>query len=236
MGPVSRPRLLDLFCGDGGAARGYQRAGFYVVGVDIKPRPQYAGDEFVRADALTFPLDGFDAIHASPPCQHYSIATAGAGGDVRRNHPALIAPIRKRLRASGLPYVIENVPLAPLINPTVLCGTMFDLTAIDADGQPLFLRRHRLFESNVALIVPRPCRCREWKARGWWIGGVYGGGRSKRWEARYVRRGGYTPHVAKRRELMGIDWMTLGSLNEAIPPAYTEHVGASLLAALRAAA
>lgn len=225
---MTQPRLLDLFCGDGGAAMGYKRAGFYVVGVDIKKRPNYAGDEFHQADALTFPLDGFDAIHASPPCQHYSIATAGAGRAVRDSHPALIEPIRERLQALGPPYVIENVPLAPLIDPIVLCGTMFGLTAIDTDGQPLFLRRHRLFESNVRLSGAM-CHCSAWKKRGWWIGGVYGGGRSKRWEDRYVRRGGYTPHVAKRRELMGIDWMSMAALNESIPPAYTEFIGEQLL-------
>lgn len=226
----SKPRLLDLFCGAGGAAVGYARAGFEVVGVDLKKQRRYPF-EFIQADAMTYPLEGFDAIHASPPCQHYSIATAGAGEGVREKHPALIEPIRERLVASGLPYVIENVVLAPLVDPITVCGTMFGLTSIDTDGQQLFLRRHRLFESSVVLRHGT-CRCVEWKKRGWWIGGVYGGGRSKRWEARYVRRGGYTPHVDKRRELMAIDWMTMAELNEAIPPAYTEYVGLQLRLAL----
>ena len=229
---MSRPRLLDLFCGAGGAAMGYYRAGFDVVGVDIRPQSRYPF-EFHRADAMTYPLDGFDAIHASPPCQRYSIATAGAGKHVRASHPALIAPTRERLRAVDVPFVIENVPLAPLVAPLTLCGTMFNLTASDEEG-PLFLRRHRLFESNVILSAMCRCRCREWKAQGWWIGGVYGGGRASRYEARFVRHGGYAPRSERVRcSLMGIDWMTQKELNESVPPAYTRYIGGQLIVALR---
>src|SRR3972149_6341276 len=123
---MNKPSLLDLFCGAGGAARGYQRAGFYVVGVDIKPQPHYCGDEFYRADALTYPLDGFDAIHASPPCQRYSWC---ALQKYRINHPDLIGAVRYELVKSGKPYIIENVAGARklLLNPIKLCGTMFDL-------------------------------------------------------------------------------------------------------------
>jgi len=129
-----KPRALDLFCCAGGATKGLQRAGFHVTGVDIKPQPRYCGDEFHQADALTFPLDGYDFIWASPPCQAYS--------DMKQmpnavEHPELIEPVRERLNASGKPWVIENVEGAPLsvhapmlftnISGIVLCGTMFGL-------------------------------------------------------------------------------------------------------------
>ena len=140
-----KPRLLDLFCGAGGAAMGYHRAGFEVVGVDIEPQPRYPF-EFYQADALNVltsiftPLD-FDAIHASPPCQAYSWS-ARRWTEVERAD--LLAPTRELLRATGLPYVIENVPGAPMQNPIRLCGVMFGLEVI----------RHRLFESNVAMVEP----------------------------------------------------------------------------------
>ena len=116
---VDKPVLLDLFCGAGGAAAGYAAAGFEVVGVDLDDQPRYPY-RFVRADALTFPLEGFDAIHASPPCQAYSSITPDRGA-----HPRLISPVRDRLRAAGVPYVIENVEGArgELINPARLCGS-----------------------------------------------------------------------------------------------------------------
>jgi C-5 cytosine-specific DNA methylase len=137
---MSRPRLLDLFCGGGGAAMGYHRAGFDVVGVDIRPQPRYPF-EFVQADALSFPLDGFDAIHASPPCQRYSQATAWRGN--RLNHPDLIAPVRGRLEVSGVPYVIENVEAARAVlrDPTMICG----------DDVGLAIHRRRFFETNWPL-------------------------------------------------------------------------------------
>jgi DNA (cytosine-5)-methyltransferase 1 len=221
---VDRPRLLDLFCGAGGAAMGYHRAGFDVVGVDINPQPHYPFT-FHQGDAMTYPLDGFDAIHASPPCQAYSVTRHSHG----KAHPELIDDVRPRLDAIGVPWVMENVVGAPLRNPFELCGTMFDLVAEDADGSPLFLRRHRLFESGYLIFLPQPCRCVGWKARGWGIGGVYGGGSSDRTHAKNVRRGGYTPGVGVRRSLMGIDWTTQDELSQAIPPAYTEWIGAQLL-------
>src|SRR5215472_2155359 len=114
---MTRPRLLDLFCGAGGATKGYQRAGFHVTGVDIEPQPRYCGDEFIQADALEVLADleflaGFDVIHASPPCQAYS--RTQRFHNVRHDHPDLLPPTRARLIASGLPYVIENVEGAPL--------------------------------------------------------------------------------------------------------------------------
>jgi hypothetical protein len=143
-----KPRLLDLFCHAGGAGMGYHRAGFEVVGIDIEPQPHYPF-EFHQADALTFPLDGFDAIHASPPCPHYANVTKWRGRP--DDHPALIPPVRARLRATGVLYVIENVRTDALESPVVLCGSMFGLP----------IRRHRYFESNlnVQWFMP-PCQHR----------------------------------------------------------------------------
>ncbi len=140
-----KPRLLDLFCGAGGAARGYQQAGFYVVGVDINPQPRYAGDEFHRADAMTFPLDGFDVIHASPPCQHYANVTRWRGD--QNDHLDLVDLIIERMENSRLPWILENVPGAPFVPQFVLCGSMFGLR----------VRRHRWFVTswNAFALVPR---------------------------------------------------------------------------------
>ena len=216
-------RLLDLFCGAGGAGMGYHLAGFDVVGVDLASQPDYPF-EFHRADALEFPLDGFDAIHASPPCQSYSVTASLHAGD----YPELVDDVRWYLERIGLPYVIENVVGAPMPGAIELCGAAFNLTAHDpATGLTLWLKRHRWFESNIALWGPGGCFC-----AGKEIGGVYGGGSSDRNHAREVRRGGYTPANEVRRELMGIDWMTMQQLSQAIPPAYTEWIGTQLLAAL----
>lgn len=208
-----RPLLLDLFCGAGGAAMGYHRAGFDVVGVDIKPQPHYPF-EFHQADALTFPLDGFDAIHASPPCQLFSRAKHLR--DAQGGKPSvldLIAPTRELLRPLGLPYVLENVPGAPLINPLMLCGSTFGLG----------VRRHRLFESTALLQSPGACRHRE---QGRPIG-VYHVLNDD------IPHGGRTARTLdEANSAMGIDWMTWGELKEAIPPAYTEWVGRRLLEAL----
>jgi len=227
---VTAPRLLDLFCCEGGAGTGYARAGFDVFGVDTS-RAAVARYPFPAAvaDAIEYvKLHGheYDAIHASPPCQRYSIATKGSGK--QGNHPDLIEPVRVALQATGKPYVIENVKGAPLLTPMTLCGTMFDLTATDTDGTPLRLERHRLFESNVMLYAPDECR----HDRSIAVAGVYGGGRSDRAEAKYVRRGGYTPAKSVRAELIGADWMTLHGLSQSIPPAYTEWIGQQLMEAL----
>lgn len=145
---MSRPRLLDLFCGAGGAGMGYHRAGFEVVGVDLEPQPHYPF-EFHEADALTFPIEGFDAVHASPPCPHYANVTKWRGNP--DDHPALIEPMREALLRSGLPFVIENVRTNALRSPIVLCGSMFELR----------IRRHRYFESNADLPWFMPaCRHR----------------------------------------------------------------------------
>jgi DNA (cytosine-5)-methyltransferase 1 len=225
-----KPRLLDLFCGAGGAAMGYHRAGFEVVGVDINAQPHYPF-EFHQADALTFPLEGFDAIHASPPCQAYSI-TRNAHN---REHPDLVPTTLDALTASGLPWVVENVVGAPLPDPLTLCGSMFNLTADDHYlGAPVWLKRHRLFASSAFLMAPGPCR----HLHGVRVGGVYGGAWSKNRtiDPTIKRTGGYAPPDDVQRVLMGIDWMTRKELNQAIPPAYTEWIGRQLLAAIARAA
>lgn len=214
------PILLDLFCKAGGAAMGYHRAGFEIVGVDIEPQPRYPF-EFVRADALTFPLEGFDAIHASPPCQAYVDSANKA------KHPRLIEPTRERLLNAGVPYVIENVDCAPLFNPLMLCGTMFRLRVI----------RHRLFESEPPIYFP-PADCAHWgKVQNGDFAGVYGrGARGPRYVDEHGRRNrwGKVPEGATLiefwSEAMGIDWMTRVELTQAVPPAYTEYIGRQLMA------
>ena len=214
---MTRPRLLDLFCGAGGAAMGYHRAGFEVVGVDINPQPNYPF-EFIQSDAMMFPLDGFDAMHASPPCQAYSSATPR-----RQSHPDLYAPTQARLIAHGAPYVIENVIGAPYSHGVVLCGTMFDL---QEGGE--WIQRHRNFEASVMMMQPQhnhPAVGRSLVVTGHaFIAEVR--------ETSERRQGPFD--LACR--LMGIDWMTRKELVQAIPPAYTEWVGAQLMAILPVAA
>lgn len=226
---MNAPRILDLFCGEGGAAMGYHRAGFEVVGVDVDSRAlRRYPFETIHADALDVLADtrfvaGFDAVHASAPCQAYSITRHTHG----RVHPELIDPVREGLSASGLPYVIENVPGAPLRSPLLLCGSMFDLGAIDTDGTRLRLQRHRLFESNVFLFGPgTDCR-HDTRIQ---VGGVYGGGSSDHRNSGI--RGGYSPAKKTAAALIGADWMTLHGLAQSIPPAYTEFIGTQLVDSL----
>jgi DNA (cytosine-5)-methyltransferase 1 len=207
------PRLLDLFCGGGGAALGYYLAGFEVVGVDVKAQPRYPF-AFFQADALEFAsLYGyrFDAIHASPPCQAYSRLAAR---HPEQDYPDLIAPTRKVLEAAGTPYVIENVPEAPLHAPVTLCGSWWGLGTEDFQ-----LRRHRSFEANWPLHG-RPC---EHGTRPTISVAGHAG--------RAGRNGSGTS--AERREAMGIPWLPGDALSEAIPPVYTEEIGMQLLAHLR---
>lgn len=219
------PRLLDLFCGAGGCTKGYQRAGFYVIGVDIEPQPNYCGDEFVQGDALDLAVDLIDAelidaVHASPPCQAYSSLAGLTTGE----YPALVEPVRELLQATGLPYVIENVVGAPLRAPIRLCGSSFGLG----------VWRHRLFEmSHPPAMVP-PCAHREFP-EPLDVTGTGGpsatprldgaGGRSRK-----------PRNLTEAREAMGIDWMTRKELAEAIPPAMTEWIGHHLMAHLKAKA
>lgn len=208
-----RPKALDLYCGAGGVATGLYRAGFDVVGVDIEPQPRYPF-EFHQADALEFPVDGYDFIWASPPCQRYSAGAAKWG--TQANHPDLIAPTR--LRISGYPYVIENIQpaLRHLRAPILLCGQMFGLGVF----------RHRLFESSLALLAP-PHLIHDGKVGDGKYHTVTGhaGGSSKRdgW------KGGTT---ADWKVAMGIDWMTGKELAEAIPPMFSEFIGRQVLTAL----
>ena len=205
-------RLLDLFCGAGGAAMGYYRAfggDTEIVGVDIAPQKRYPF-EFVQADVFEFMEsgegDGFDFYHASPPCQRWSAITKLAS---RKRHLDLLAPVRERLEQTGKPYVIENVPGAPLVNPLTLCGTMFGLGVI----------RHRLFESLALLLSPGPC-CHQGTVADGTYSGVHGGG---------PRTTHNIPYSEQRRRWehdMGIHWMqTRNELAQAIPPAYTEWIG-----------
>ena len=208
-------KLLDLYCKAGGAGMGYHRAGYEVIGVDIEPQPNYPF-RFIQADAIKFMEaflyygwealfdKNFDAIHASPPCQKNSTMTKGLWKDRLDSHPELIAPTRELLKQTGLPYIIENVPTAPLENPTVLCGSMFGIG----------VRRHRLFETSFPITAPS---CNH-KVQGRVVA-VYGhsGGSSKRDGLKF---GG----VDTWKKAMGIDWMTGNELSQAIPPAYTEYI------------
>lgn len=226
---MTRPKLLDLFCCEGGASMGYHRAGFDVYGVDLfedynqkrYPFPSHKGDVFEFFTYFAH-FDDFDAIAASPPCQKYSITNAARNAD----YPDLIGPVRELLQDIGLPYVIENVVGAPLNDPVELCGCMFDLKAVDTDGITLHLQRPRLFETNWDLTAPRGHDHSEHK----WVGGCYGGARRDKYEAKYVRKGGYVPRDKTVVEAyMGIDWMTWKGLHQSIPPAYTEWIGTQLL-------
>lgn len=210
-------RLLDVYCCAGGASMGYSRAGFEVVGVDIRPQKRYPF-EFIQADALdvlrdTEFLEGFDVVHASPPCQLYtSLQNFNKPKGITHNDRDYIYETRELLEEWGGIYVIENVMKAPLRPDLVLCGTQFGLKW---GGRQL--QRHRKFESNVRL---RRNGCKH-KGKPW---GVFGSLRD------CLPAGGETPPtVEAARLLMGIDWMLWGELCEAIPPVYTEHIGVQLI-------
>ncbi len=244
-GEEGRPRLLDLFCGAGGATRGYQDAGFYVVGMDIEPQPHYCGDEFVQMDALEMLRgnemfsweDWIDAIHASPPCQAFTQMSAkyrGRGG-AADSHVNLLTPILDLLRPMEIPWVVENVQGAKhMMNTTLkLHGGMFGLG----------VHRPRLFESNVMLLAPTAAQCRE-------PIGVYGDRPDgRRLWTRTRNNGNYkTAKVPKKsimraprtleeaQEAMGMDWADWHGTKEAVPPAYCEFIGAQLRQHLKAEA
>lgn len=211
-------RVLDLFCGQGGAGKGYMDAGHEVTGVDIDEfHAQKFPGRFFTGDALEF-LDAygdrFDLIHASPPCQAHSVAS-------RRNgitYPELVNPTREALQALGKPYVIENVVGAPLKHPTMLCWTMFR-SAIQMPNGLMQMQRHRLFETNWLLGTPGPCK-HDKRAL---TAGAYGGGSTDHTKTK--GRGGFVPVLEVLEVLMEIDWMSTDGIHQAIPPFYTEYIG-----------
>lgn len=218
---MKRPRLLDLFCGAGGAAMGYHNAGFDVVGVDINPQPRYPF-EFHQADAIEYLIEHgheFDAIHASPPCQSYlNLGAVNRKMGRIYDHADLIAPARAALQATGRPWIIENVAdaLPSLIEPVRVCGTGLDLP----------LRRHRLFEANFR-VVGVPCAHQRYTEKKYWTGWRPNGEHRLSTVVQVYGNAGGREHWPVA---MGIDWMTPAEMCEAIPPAYTEHVGRQLLA------
>lgn len=249
--PKRNPRALDLYCGAGGATRGLQLAGFHVTGVDIKPQPRYCGDAFHQADALTFPLEGFDFIWASPPCQAFTPLRAL----LKRDYADLIPATRQRLIASDTPYAIENVERAPLGESgflILLCGSMFGLETGDGRAE---LRRHRLFETSFS--IPLRPRCQHGYRKILTVVGpmpvdnvrhaitVTGTGMGPRVSrARAITVTGSTPQTntitniqrevftaAQAREAMGISWMPMKYLSQAIPPAFSEFIGRQARAA-----
>lgn len=214
----SKPRALDLFCCAGGATKGLQRAGFHVVGVDIRPQPLYCGDEFYQGNALEFSVEGFDFIWASPPCQAYTLSN---NKDAKGKHEDLIPATREKLEATGIPWCMENVPGAPLRVDLVLDGTMFpDLRVIR--------RRHfeLSFPAPFALGFPTQGLV---GANGW--SSVTTSANSSHVRASR-RRFGLPPNDSntKRASDMGIDWhKNQHALGEAIPPAYSEFIGTAAL-------
>ena len=261
-----KPLCIDLFCGAGGATKGLQRAGFHVTGVDINPQPHYCGDDFHEADALKFPLEGYDFIWASPPCQAFTKLRFMPDA---KKHSNLIPETRARLISAGVPYCIENVEDAPLGESgylIMLCGTMFGLGTKDGRAE---LRRHRLFETSFSIPLRPACQ------HGTAPLGVYGGhvrdrcrkvltvvghtpvdNTNRRTSIGVVGTGqpiggafrkaitvtGPTPQTNtlrnrfretfttdQGREAMGIDWMPMSKLSQAIPPVYSEFIGRQLI-------
>jgi len=205
-----KPKCLDLFCKQGGASRGLADAGLQITGLDIDPQPLYPF-HFIQADATTYPLDGYDFYWASPPCQVYSRLK----GLTTRQYPNLVSTIRDRLTATGKPFVIENVPGAPLINPLLLCGTMFGLK----------VRRHRLFECHppiYPLLPPHGCRGRAGFTN------AYHGVSAFRNGAKLISVVGHNFSTADARAAMDIDWMNAAGLSQAVPPTMS-HFIASLM-------
>lgn len=217
---MNKFRALDLFCCAGGAGMGLHRAGFEVVGVDIRPQPRYPF-EFHQHDALTFPIDGFDFIWASPPCQGYSSHVSSRSSQFTptrgKDEPRLISDMRDRLSASSALWAIENVMGArsELRAVTLLCGVMFGLP----------ISRHRLIETNFLILSPPHPSCR---------GAAKAFAEERGWEHRDMtvtgkgRRSGTSERWA---EIMGIDWpMAQHEMSEAIPPAYSEFIGRAAIA------
>jgi DNA (cytosine-5)-methyltransferase 1 len=213
---MKRPLIADLYCKAGGAAMGLHRAGFQVVGFDIEPQPRYPFP-FVLQDALTVDLSKFDAVWASPPCQHASALNKGTNRN-HEDHPDLIQATRDIIPI-GMPRIIENVPGAKALSWRVmLCGSLFD--------PPLGVRRHRLFESSVLLLPPYGA-CRHTAFTGSYRFYEHGAWRVRTTAPVYGHGGGKARE--QWAEAMGIDWMTRAELSQAIPPVYSEHLGKQLI-------
>ncbi|WP_339283014.1 DNA cytosine methyltransferase [Paenibacillus sp. FSL R5-0486] len=217
-----KPKLLDLFCKAGGCSAGYAKAGFEVVGVDIKPQPNYPY-EFIQADALEILknkdfISQFDVLTASPPCQAHSKAkslSVARNGGKYGDHLDLIPETRRLLEETGKPYIIENVAGSPLENPVKLFGSQF---------KNLYTQRERWFESNIPLVEPDvPREKMKTPSAGNGIGedgsiSICGSGGVRGLNAKQIR-------LYWGFAMGGIDWMSRNELAEAIPPAYTEFLG-----------
>lgn len=204
-------KLLDLFSGAGGAGLGYIQAGFDVTGIDNVKKPYPS--TFIKADVMALDIEylqQFDVIHASPPCQSYSITQNLAKAQGKKStKPQLVKPVREMLKLSGKPYIMENVIGAPLFDPVMLCGSAFNLK----------VRRHRIFESNLNLIGTK---CNH-KAQGRPIG-IYGSLNDQ------IPNGGKTAaNIDEANEAMGTVGFKWRNLCEAIPPAYTKYLGEQIL-------
>lgn len=208
-------RILDLFSGAGGSAKGLQQAGHYVVGVDIAPQPNYCGDEFYQADALTFELDGFEAFWASPPCQCYSFA-ARRWRNSGKEYPDLIEKTRERLLEANKPFVIENVVGAPIRKDLLLCGEMFGLK----------VTRHRIFEIHgFGVSQPKHKKHKGLVKDGYYVTVVGNGGNDSKHN--YCKLNGLSGKTKLEvwQHAMGINWMNQRELAQAVPPAYAKHIG-----------
>lgn len=219
---MSAPLLIDLCCSAGGATRGYQLAGFEVWGVDVRPQPRYPGSRFIRADALDVlaeigcgRLPWPAAVHASPPCQTWS-AYRRRGSGVGAGYPDLIGDLRMMLGLLGIPYVIENVPGAPLLGPIRLCGSSFGLD----------VRRHRLFETSWPTTAPA-CD------HGWQTP-RFPQATNRTNPRSTVEVGVRRIPLAVQQQAMQIDWMTREELSQAVPPAFTRYLGVRLMEHLAA--
>jgi DNA (cytosine-5)-methyltransferase 1 len=219
-----RPLVIDGFCCQGGATKGYQDAGFRVLGIDIVDQPNYTGDAFIRADVLEFLRSHVEWIrenvvfgHFSPPCQRYSRTQQIQGNE----HPDLIAPTRDAATEIGIPYVIENVENArdELIDPVMLCGDMFP-------GYGLMTYRHRLFEPGNGLVLPRIADPEHTTP-------ITKMGRKRR-PGTYAHFVGNFSGVEEAKSAMRVPWMTRDGIRECIPPVYAEWVGGHVSAHLKA--
>jgi len=214
-------RLLDLYCGAGGAAMGYHQAGFdQIIGVDLKPQKNYPFD-FIQADALSYlAVHGgdYDFIHASPPCQGYTILghlALARGVSLAKRYPEIIPDLREALEETDSPYVIENVPRSPLVNPFLLCGVTFGLRVL----------RHRAFESSQFILAPTHSKHRGTIFDRDYVG-VYGTGS---FTSKDGKSGWSYRSLQECSEAMGINWMTRREITQAVPPAYTRWIGEQII-------